>query len=483
MEDILKKVFEKNFYTSRGLIAGVILIILSIIIPFDNLLEKGISCFQTRCLVYLLLLLIWGIVWWCLREYLPKNPKGKVGLLFAIVTESEKQKIRIKKDLASGISKLLDEYHLLNTIKVIVLEDFKANRTSEVLQKYILKEDEIERNYTNLDKNEKEKLLKRFTEYKNFDKLKRRVNCHFYIWGNIKERQDAENKYYIDLEALVIHKHLEAISAELIKKEFVAIFPKEISFPEKFEFKGFQVTSDWIFIAATYIIGIAALLSNDQRTAYKLHKNIPRELNKYKPLPPNLYGVAKTVKRFLVLELLFNAQFAYQKGNLISAKNFIEEAILIDNKDYNVLVAAAYFSFNIKRDVSVSLEYLKKASAVENIDYTWLYNRAFLYMYIGEYEKGFNDYKKLLDVSFVSEPKIVEECIEYDINLSKTEPNKYQLLFILGFLFYFKKRDLMNALRYFKLFKDKACSNKDYDYLCKRVDTYLVEINRELLTE
>lgn len=44
-------------------------------------------------------------------------------------------------------------------------------------------------------------------------------------------------------------------------------------------------------------------------------------------------------------------------------------------------------------------------------------------MYIGEYEKGFNDYKKLSDIRFLNEPKIFDECIEYNKNLIEDEPD------------------------------------------------------------
>jgi hypothetical protein len=36
--------------------------------------------------------------------------------------------------------------------------------------------------------------------------------------GKTKERQDIENKYYIDLEGIIAHKPLEIKPAEAIKK-------------------------------------------------------------------------------------------------------------------------------------------------------------------------------------------------------------------------------------------------------------------------
>lgn len=63
-------------------------------------------------------------------------------------------------------------------------------------------------------------------------------------------------------------------------------------------------------------------------------------------------------------------------------------------------------------------------------------------MYIGNYKKGSEDYKKLSKIKFSHELSIVDQCIEFDKNLIEAEPNKYQLLFILGYLYYHKKNDL-----------------------------------------
>ncbi|MGC9000736.1 tetratricopeptide repeat protein [Caldisericum sp.] len=480
MEEKLKKIFEENFYSFRGLFSGIVLIILAIILHLDLFLEKGIPDFKIRLIIYAVFLAIWAISWWCSREYLPSNPKGKVGLLLAIGTESDKQKVRTKNDLAEGIKKLLGQHNLSHMVNVIVLEDFKANKVSEIMQKYLIKKDEVEHIYINLDTIEKERKLKETKEYRDFIKLNRKLNCRFYVWGKIKERQDIENKYFIDLEVLVLHKPLEQKPAEGIKKEFALIFPKEVSFLEKIEAKGFELTSDMIFIAAMYITGDAAFLSGDPFTAYELHKNLQTELNRFQPLPPNLQNMSNNLKIFLSAELFEKAKYSFVNKDLVSAKKFLNEAESINNKNYDLLVSISYFAFNLEKDVSKSLEYLKRASEVGVEDYTWLYNRAFIYMYVGEYEKGLKNYKKLLEVKFLKESKIVDECIEYNKNLIKNEQDKYQLLFIIGYLYYFKKNDLINALKYFELFKDKVCIDISYAYLYTRADTYISEIKKKL---
>lgn len=482
MEEKLKRLFEENFYTPRGLFAGIGLLFFAIISGIDSFLEKGVSSLKIRTIIYLLFLIIWVVIWWYARDHYPKNPKGKVGLLLAISTENDKQKIRIKNDLAEGIKKLLVQHSLSHMVNIIILEDFKANKVSEIVQKYSIKKGKVEHNYIDLDTIEKERKLKDTKEYRDFIKLNRKLNCNFYVWGKIKERQDIENKYFIDLEALVLHKPLEKKPAETIKKEFVSIFPKEVSFPEKIEVKGFELTSDMIFIAAMYITGKAVFLSGDPFTAYELHRNLQKRINKFLPLP-NLQNMADNLKRLLIAELVLKAETAYRSGDSASAKKFLDEAELIDSKNYDLLVSQSYFVFNEYKDVTKALDYLQKASEVGSEDYTWLYNRAFIYMYIGEFEKAIKDYKKLSGIKFLSEPKIVDECIEYIRNLIEKEQDKYQLLFAISYLYHHKKGDLDNALKYYNTFKEKACSDGKYEYLCVRADTFINEIQKKLSQE
>ena len=471
---------EKDFYTIRGLGAGILLIILCIIVPIDNLIEKGIPNFLIRGTLYIVVLLIWVIIWSCRRHYLPQNSKGKIGLLIAINAESDKQKVRIKDDLVEGINKRLKENKLYNTVNVIMLQDFKAKRVADILEKERVQKNEIFQTPTVSGNDERKKKFEKSKEHKDFIKLHKKIKCHFYVWGKIKERKDKENKYYLNLEALVVHKPLNIQSSKIMKNELNFVFPREISIPERIEVKGFEIASDLIYIAVFYITGVAAALSGDLFTALKLHNNLQSELDKFHPMPPPLQRVSKNLKEFLLTELLQQARFYYyKKKNFTMIQNLLSKAELIDNKNYKLLIFISLYAFKIEKNITKSLEYLKKASKVSDSDYTWLYNRAFLFMHIGNYKKGLEDYKKLSKTKFSQEPSIVDQCIEFDKNLIEAEPNKYQLLFVIGYLYYYKKKDLKKALAYFKLFKDKACDNPDYHELCTRAVTYIDQIRKK----
>ncbi len=481
MKEKLIKMLEKESYTIQGLGAGIVLILIFIIVPTDNLIEKGVPDFWIRWTIYIVVMLIWTIIWSYRRNHFPQNPKGKIGLLISINTENDKQKVRIKNDLVEGINKYLKQHNLYNTVNVITLQGFKAKRVADILENERVKKNEISQGLSSSENDDIKKKFEKSKEHKNFVKLHKKLRCHFYIWGKIKERKDKGNKYYLNLEALVLHKPLNIKAARIMKGELNFVFPKEISIPERKEFEGFEIASNLIYIATLYIIGVAAILSGDLNTASILHNNLQNELNRFHPMPLPLQHISENLKGFLLLELLQQARFYYyKKKDFDMAKKLLSKAESIDNRNYDLLIFISLYAFKIEKDIEKSLEYLKKASKVSGRDYTWLYDRAFLYMYTDNYKKGIEDYKKLAKITFSYETPTVDQCIEFDKNLIEAEPNKYQLLFILGYLYYCKKNDLEKALAYFKSFKKKACNNADYRELCIRVDTYINLIEEKI---
>ncbi|MHA1372417.1 MAG: hypothetical protein ACTSRA_22175, partial [Promethearchaeota archaeon] len=156
------------------------------------------------------------------------------------------------------------------------------------------------------------------------------------------------------------------------------------------------------------------------------------------------------------------------------------EAEKLYDKDYLILILNSIKAFQIDRNPLKSLQYLKKAKRVSKGEYTWLYNKAFIYMYLEKFELGFKDYKRLREVSFQGEESIVDQCINFNMELLKNEPDKKQSFFILGYLYYVKKKNLPIALENFEKFIKEISSDTKYEYLRKRAVTYLGQIKRKM---
>ena len=78
MTDILKDAFNKYKYSLIGFFIGALLIFITIIIPMDLLLARGIQSFSIRCIIYLLIIMAWFVVWYMIKEYYPKNKQNKI---------------------------------------------------------------------------------------------------------------------------------------------------------------------------------------------------------------------------------------------------------------------------------------------------------------------------------------------------------------------------------------------------------------------
>ena len=474
MIEILSNLFKKYFYSPLGLVLGNVLISISIILPFDSFLEKGIPSFSTRLFIYAVINMLWILFWICLRNYYPKKKEDKIGMIICVGTENDKQTLRIRKDFVEGINNLLKQNNLYGLFHIIVLQDYKAIRTSDILREYIEKKSELIRK-------KMFKELRKYAEYKRFDKINKKINGHFYIWGTIKERKDIENKYILNLDALVTHRPIKLDISERFSQEFQKFFPREISFFEKIEVDGFKMTSNYIVLAARYITGVAALLSGDPFIAYKLHNGLEEEINKYRPIPPPLIQVLEGLKEYLFLELILKGKhYNYVENDLEKSKEYYDKAGKIKSNDYAILVFGSIYSFLAEKNLQKSLEYLKRASKISTNDYTWLYNRAFLHMYDEKFDLALKDYKKLAKLSFQGEDKIITECIRFNEKLLKNEPEKKQSLFILGFLYYFKEKNLPMALEKFEKYMKDACADSKYNYLCTRAVTYIIEIKKKM---
>lgn len=474
MEGQLFNLLKKYYYSIIGLLLGIPLIAVSIIIPLDGFLEKGIPRFFTRLFIYCGIYLIWVILWLILRNYYPKKKEDKIGIVFAIKTENDKQKLLIKNDFAEGIQKLLKENNLLSLFDTIVLQDYKANKALGILKNYLDKKSEYIRE-------DKFKDFYKTKENKIYEKLNRKVNGHFYVWGEIKKRQDTEPTYYISLDALVVHRPIPIKASTKITQDFLAVFPKKISFYEKLEVRGFEIASHIIYMAIRYVTGIAAFVSGDIFVAYKLHYGLQNEIEKHTPIPPNLVNISKRLKEFLYLELVLQAMYFYhKKQDFNKFKELLTEAEKLNDKDYTVLVLNSLRAFVIDRDPLKSLQYLRKARRVHEGEYTWLYNKAFIFMYLEKFELGYKDYKRLRGLSFAGEDSIVDQCINFNKELIKNEPDKKQTFFILGYLYFTKKKNLPMALDNFEKFMKDACADSKYDYLCTRAVTYINDIKTKM---
>lgn len=458
MEASIKYILE-NLPKKRALFIGFF-VLLSSFLLLDNFIEKICSDPLYRFLVYLLVFIEWFIFWFYKKKVLPKNSKSKIGLVICINAENDKQKIRIKNDFAGRLDKLILGNNLGKIVNIIFLNSYQAERVSKILDQYVK------------NKHGKEEL-------KNWNSTQKSMRSHFFIYGNIKERQDMENKYFIDLEALVVHAPVNVRVKKQIKKEFLSVWYKQISFQEKIEFRGFEFAADSIFVAVEYIVGIAALVSGDIELALKLHNNLNNNpyFQKFTPLPPNLKHVKEELKNLLTEENYLLARYYYKQNNLEKCYNCLNQSFLIQ-QSYGALLLRSIIEFCNENNPEKALNTIYESKKLAKNDGTWRYSEGFLLMYLEKYDKAVKVYKKIIENSYPGEESTLKEVYEFNDNILKNNPEKVQLFFVLGYLKYKKDSNYPEAYDYFEEFLSKA--NNKYDFLIEKAISYKAELEQKM---
>ena len=254
--DLIEYGFERR-EKPIGLIYGYIFLVTSVFVTLKILFPDVKA--PINWTIYLSLLTTWTMAWIFMRNTYPKNTKGKVGIIISIVTETDKQKIRLRDDFLKRLKDKASSNGFDYLIEFIPIGPTKTERVNRVLSNFslFLKNKNISNSTTVNSKTE-------------FNNLNKKIKGHFFIWGNIKERRDNENMYILDLDGIVLHSPLNDPIQAKLAQEFTTVWARSINFLEKFEFRGFSFSADLIFIAVEYITGLAALFSGDVQMAEKI---------------------------------------------------------------------------------------------------------------------------------------------------------------------------------------------------------------------
>lgn len=477
--ELIINLIRKYYYKPAGLLVGILAILL-LLESFNDSFSLIFKSLEIRIIIYVIPNFLWIIIWFYTTKYFPRVKEGKIGIVIAINTENEKQKNRIKVDFTKRLNEDLDRHNLKNLFHLLLLNDHQSLLASKILNDYTDKRKEYGNNKS--AKLESLSIPKEFRKWKNFNK---KIRGHFFIWGSIIERMEKEKKYLLDVSGLVIHRPLNLALRDKMKSQFLAVFPKEISFYEKFEISGFKFTADTIYIAARYITGLAALYSADPFIALKLHDGLIQEIYKHiQPLPPNLNTVKNNLVDLIVFENFLIAKYYYIYHNDVKKTiNHLNKSLDKNPRYYDSLILKSYILFKDFENPKQSLKLLNLAGRYSRNNLTWLYNKAFLFMYLEKFEKGYKIYQKLEKTTFPSEEDVIEQVINFNEQLLRDDKNIIQCHFILGFLYWKKKHNIPIAFEHFEHFMNKSKTDLKYKYLYDLVESFLVKLKNQMKIE
>lgn len=450
---------EKLLYTPeeklpqiKTLILGLV-VVLGIIVAMDNLVIDfaKFAGFKIRPFLYPILLILWVGYWAFNKFHLPRNRKNKVGIVIAIYSENELERQKLKADFISKLKKDLQQEGILNFSEVIFLKNHFSNQIKD-------------------SDNPRTKL----------ETINKKIKAHFYVWGNVKKRPDGDEgeKYFINFQGYVIHKPISQNLSQVISIDFSKVLPKEINFLEKRSFKGFEASATIVHLAAKYIIGIAAFVSQDPQLALKLHSGLKDQFNTFRPLPPRLQDIRNRIPLLISDEMLWIAKWHFENNRIDEMKSFLEKSLSENNNNYGAWLFKAIIDFMVDKNIDEALKSIKKAEQCAKNTFEWRYSKAFLYFWKEDYQNALKLCQKIKQQSCLTELITLEEVRKFNLNfLSGTNP-KTQLYFWIGFLSYFKRSNLGDALQDFENFEKNASINMDI--LKQKSKAYLREIKQQM---
>jgi hypothetical protein len=443
MEEFLTKYIKANLHKYPSLFLGIVICVL-FFSRINSFFAEIANNLYVRFGIYCAIIIAWIISWLIYKYKYPRKITNKIGLVVAIYAESSFEQIRLKNDFVKQLQRNINRENFSDLINIIILK----NHLSEKLK-------------TRGDIHD----------------LAIRTGGHFFLFGDVKKRKDEGGKYFLNLEGFVIHKPIHLPVSNDLKKDFISLLPKEVSFLESFEFGGFCLTADIVYVCVKYITGLAAYLSGDPFLAIKLHTNLNKEFDKFKPLPQHLKNIKDKIPIILSNEKVSIARYYWLKNDIANSVSYIKAAFNDYYPNYGGWLLKAIQEFIVNNDPEEALRSVKKCKQYSNGRSEWRYSKAFLLFWAGRYKEALSQCRKIKDSSYAGEDITLKEVEKFNLDLLKDD-TKPQLYFWIGYLNYKKNHNLPKALEYFEEFEKKA--DNSMAELKQKSSAYLKEIKSKM---
>lgn len=460
MNNWIEIVKDRNFHFHRisSLVILMVLVMgamIGLVLPYfaSNFPITFSPLIQVILLLVAELALI--IYWYYYRSVYPLKRGSKQNIVVAIITENQKQKTRISNDFVANIKNQLKEYSILSTYDIVVLHNAHSTNLKNT----------IERISKNHDGNQVDK--------NRLDNIIQRMNARFIIYGNLVTRNSPNNRYQLKLEALIRHKTPKEFQKKVLQEGFKTLWENEISFLEEEEITGFKSTSDQVFFAATYMIGLASYIDLKYEKGIEINKQLIKYIDdneKYVDFKPKVVRLLSSSYFMFSRVLYFNGN--YEKSIEIRRK-FHE----LTPDEYDAYLSEAIFHVNKRNDPETAMEFIEKAEVISRGNGTWKYSKLYLLILLNRYHEALNTLDAIISSTFDLEIDIINQVITYNTHCLEKDSSHIQSYFIIGVLIYKKLGNPTLAYDKLQEFINKSGEFEEWQILKNRVEEYLAEID------
>lgn len=371
-----------------------------------------------------------------------KMSKDVVGIVFAIASENEKEKQRLISDFYSQVASVVQK-GATKKVKYVFLNEEIANKAIE---------DESYRH-----------------------KLVQDINATILLCGKIKTRKDkGSSKYVIEIKSGTVTKKLNPpFFSYHIAKESSQIIPDKTKIKEDDELSGFELYSHYIGYGIEFIVGLAYMYSEMFNNAYSMLSNCVYECEKTSI--KKVGYIKDRAKTYKALTAALLAGEFIKNGNAKEGDNWINVALEMEPRNYMFLLTKSISSFLLGK-IEDSMSTLNKCSKTK--DYTWAYNKAFLFSYMGQLNDAYQIYKNLKDKPVAD--GTANDCDVFIENYLVKNEEKYELYYALGMIRYKIREDFKLAIDSFSKFVDYAKNNSVYSDTVPHIEEIIEKCKEHL---
>ena len=433
----LIEVVRENWPRRRGLVLGGVVLTLAWVLTFAGVDIAQVSPGEWLALLVALLALV---AWWAWSTRLPRHARGRIGIGVALTYEDPKHQRRVAADFVTRLRELLDDP--ARRVRCSVIE-FPSGIAAKVAT------------------------VEAATE------LAANSRSAFLLHGRVRLRNlGGQSHHVLDLRGLVLHAPIQQAISEQLSEEFGELLPRQLRIMEEADLFGFEITADVVDLVARYIVGTAAVLSNELDVAEEVLLDLEGRLPAaaQNPLP----AVAKLRQRLPTrIGDVYKAKlaFLYRQYMLGRDEGLLEELeqLAVRILQYDPAYPGAHLNraicaFMLRRDTAEAMAHVDKCRGLP--DPVWRYSEAFLLAYQGDLAAASGAYKQAF-ARTLSDPTVPVQTEEFIQIVLDKEPDKVQLYFCLG---------LLNL----KLKEDDAAARRDFEQFLARTEASMWKRQREL---
>lgn len=386
---------------------------------------------------------------WILTNRLPTTKRSRVGFVICLSVGDETERKKIAEDFMQTLHRLLAGGAAGSHFHVITIPEHRARGIA--------------------DREAASNLI-------------RRCRAHFMVFGRVRLRQvGGRNEHIIDMGGVVRHVPIPKSVGVQFAKEFTELFPSRIRIAEDNDVFSFEFTSGWVSCVARYIIGIAAALSGDFDYAEVLFGDVRQHLKGAEQANLVFAKMSSRIPLHLAAIKLARARVAYNQWTKTrELPHLAEMSRLLDGIDpvlqrsYPVVLLRAIEYFVRDRDVERAKADLNKWCRRER-DGTWLYSLAFLHAYEGDLRRAIRTFR--VAVNRPCGDDVLPQVEQFYDWVIKSEPEKYQLHFCLGFLNWKAKGDAELAIQHLGKFVSSG-ADSEFRHERELARSWIEEIGR-----